>query len=500
MNRRFGLIKALAIALVILGAGSIWAGEVPVRIIFFSNMPELEPKEGAGGLPELAGLVNQSRDNFQWTIFLHGGDSLAPSALSSFDRGTHMIDILNSLEPSVMAAAKREFAYREDELTLRSYEASFPIICANIYDPVVKGNLEGLEIDQLFEVGQYTIGVFAVIDPEVVVDYSLTRLELLDMEKVIQERSRSLKSQGADLIVLMADFSLPHLEKYMAEGLIDIYFEIDSTNDVFLPTKNGIIGKQGSPERNALIVDLVLKGQGADFSWTAKTEVVSLGSLDPDPEVAGQVQSYLKQIGQLMDTVIGITVTPLDTTRASVRLKENAFCNMVADALREYYKADIALINGGGVRGDRFYEAGTELTRRDIDGELPFRNRGSLLCLTGKQIRAALENGFSRIKDVKGRFPHFSGMKVKYAPTAPVGRRVKSVLVAGEALSDDKEYTVATLDFLAGGGDGYDVLKKGIKVSNIGGDPLYLDIVRDYISKKKRISPRVEGRLTEVAD
>ena len=41
------------------------------------------------------------------------------------------------------------------------------------------------------------------------------------------------------------------------------------------------------------------------------------------------------------------------------------------------------LINGGGIRGDRLYEPGTVLTRRDILRELPFGNVGVLLELSG---------------------------------------------------------------------------------------------------------------------
>ncbi len=36
--------------------------------------------------------------------------------------------------------------------------------------------------------------------------------------------------------------------------------------------------------------------------------------------------------------------------------------------------AEIALMNGGGVRGNRLYPAETTLTRRDILTELPFGN------------------------------------------------------------------------------------------------------------------------------
>ena len=54
-----------------------------------------------------------------------------------------MIDLLNALHPDAVAAAKKEFTHREDELTLRAFEASFPIISANTYDPATQGNYRG---------------------------------------------------------------------------------------------------------------------------------------------------------------------------------------------------------------------------------------------------------------------------------------------------------------------------------------------------------------------
>ena len=128
--------------------------------------------------------------------------------------------------------------------------------------------------------------------------------------------------------------------------------------------------------------------------------------------------------------------------------------------MRAAVDADVAITNGGGIRADREYAAGTKLTRGDILAELPFGNKTVKLELTGAQLREALENGFSQVEEGTGRFPQVSGLAVEVDLSKPAGERVKSVDGRRRPLDDAKTYTLATNDFMARGGDGYSVLSR----------------------------------------
>src|SRR4028118_822536 len=106
--------------------------------------------------------------------------------------------------------------------------------------------------------------------------------------------------------------------------------------------------------------------------------------------------------------------------------------SLIADATREAVGADIAITNGGGIRADREYPAGTKLTRGDILAELPFGNVTVKLELSGQQILDGLENGFSQVREVAGRFPQVSGLTVDADLSKPPGERVVSVAINGE--------------------------------------------------------------------
>ena len=108
----------------------------------------------------------------------------------------------------------------------------------------------------------------------------------------------------------------------------------------------------------------------------------------------------------------------------------------------------------------------------------------------------ALENGVSEVERNSGRFPQVSGMSFTYNPKAKAGSRINSVKVGNSPLSKGRTYTIATNDFLAKGGDGYSVFKKGKVIIDAYGAKLMASMVMDYIKAKRSVSPKVEGRIT----
>ena len=178
-----------------------------------------------------------------------------------------------------------------------------------------------------------------------------------------------------------------------------------------------------------------------------------------------------------------------------VRSRETAIGNLVADALRAAAQADIAITNGGGIRANREYPAGTKLTRRDVLSELPFGNRSVASMISGAAVRAALENGLSQVENKTGRFPQVSGLTLVYDPTKPAGQRLVSVLVGGQPLDEAKTYKIATNDYMLKGGDGYTSLRGTTKDFDVSGNLMANDVM-DFAQKQKSISGKIEGRIT----
>ena len=195
-----------------------------------------------------------------------------------------------------------------------------------------------------------------------------------------------------------------------------------------------------------------------------------------------------------LNVEIGTTDVALDSRRNVVRSEESSMGNLIADAMRVQTGADIGLMNGGGIRADRTYDAGAKLTRRDILTELPFGNTTQVTELPGTQVLLVLENAVSQVEKGAGRFAQVSGLTFTYDPTAEPGARVSEVMVAGAPLAPDSLYKVAVNDYILGGGDGYDSLGGGKLDPSVGGRLVANDVM-DYIEKAGTVAPAVEGRI-----
>jgi 5'-nucleotidase/UDP-sugar diphosphatase len=177
-----------------------------------------------GGYAHLKSLLTSLRAQDEHVIFLHGGDALSPGILSTIDKGAHMISILNDLIPNAMSVSKSDLAHQEDVLSLRTFEAAFPITNCNIYDPLTQGQLEGIYPHLLLN-----IGLLSVIDPEVISDYLPKRITTKNINEAVIENAKLLREKGADIVVLMAGFDIDTFNKDLTTPPVDIVLLTQTT-------------------------------------------------------------------------------------------------------------------------------------------------------------------------------------------------------------------------------------------------------------------------------
>ena len=243
-----------------------------------------------------------------------------------------------------------------------------------------------------------------------------------------------------------------------------------------------------------MIPFLDLKAQYASIK--PEVDKAIQGVLDSCGYILGpEVAKFEAELSREMDVALATTTVTLDSRNATVRAREAAIGNLIADAMRAMSKSDVAIMNGGGIRAGRVYPPGTEITRRDVLAELPFGNRVVTVTITGAALRRAIENGLSQLPNAGGRFPQVSGMTVEATPGRPPGERVTAIRVGGAPLDDSKLYTVATNDFLARGGDGYTMFASAARQLADSDAPLLANEVMVYIRKLGTVTTGVEGRM-----
>lgn len=475
------------------------AEPVTVTILHVNDLDRMEEQKGQGGVARLVGAIKAEKARAENVIVTHGGDAISPSLLSGFDQGAHMIALFNSVGFDAMAVGNHEFDFGPAIATERFREATFPILSANAID--ADGEVvDGAQASILIERAGYTFGIFGLTAASTAVKSSPGSVTFLDPVEVAAEQAKALRDKGADVVIALAHTDLGEDAALFRAGSVDL---ILSGDDHILSSqydgKTALV-ESGSQADYVTVVTLTLdrvkaRDGSPRVTWEPSFRTINTRSVEPDPKMAAEVQVFLDKLSNELDVEIGTTATAMDSTRPVIRAREAAIGNLIADAMRKATEADLALTNGGGIRAERAYAPGTKLTRRDIQSELPFGNKTVTLRLTGAEIIAALENGFGRIEDMSGRFPHVSGMRVVYDPSAKPGSRVVSVMVGDAPLDENRTYVLATNDFLARGGDGYDVFVDAPRVIDEIAGRLMAAQVIEYVEAAGTVSPAVEGRL-----
>ena len=223
----------------------------------------------------------------------------------------------------------------------------------------------------------------------------------------------------------------------------------------------------------------IVDGEMVDYEWdlipvNLKNNLgkVSEGEeVIQDPKILAVMDYFLKLGGEKLNTLVGKTEITLDGEVASLRTKGTNLGNLITDAMAWKTNSEIAILNAGGIRAS--INVG-DITYRDVLKVLPFGNTICVLQLYGKEIIEIIDYVVS-IQPGKGAYPQISGLTFTYE-----NGEVKDVMVNGEVLENERVYRIATNDYLALGGDGYEVFKtKGENVYDTG---FVLDkVIVDYI-------------------
>ncbi len=497
--RRIVRTWAGAVLAAVLLTGSLGLAQpVELTIVHFNDLDRMEEKDGQGGIARLAAVVRAERARRPNILVTFGGDAISPSVMSAIDKGAHMIDLLNRVGLTAMAIGNHEYDFGPDVAKQRFSEATFPVLGANNIDTdgeIIDGAAAAITVDA----GRFKVGIFGLTTVGTATKSVPGGVTFTPVRETAAAQAAALRANGAHLVIALAHTDVEEDDALLKQGAVDILLSGDDHRLRLDYDGRVLFAESGQQADWVTVIDLTLdeveSRRGKRFVWSPAFRAVHTGRVEPDPTLAKAVREYGDRLSRELDVEIGATETEIDSRRAMVRTRETAIGNLVTDAMRDALGADVALTNGGGIRANKIYPPGAKLTRRDILSELPFGNRTVLLELTGRGLRAALENGFSAIEKRSGRFPQVSGMQVLYDPDRPPGERVVEIRRDGATLDPEATYTVATSDFIARGGDGYRALADGRPLIEARSARLMAAQVIDFIVARGIVAPRVEGRL-----
>jgi len=452
--------------------------------------------EQRGGTARIAAFVNVLNELYGGRVlWLDGGDTTHGTNVANLFYGESVIDVLNMAGVDAMAIGNHDFNYGQDVLRARIAQANFPVLAANVvYTATGESFADAYAIFDVQGVKVAVLGLSTQDTPIVTHPKNVVGLSFLDPVEVARELVPVLRSQ-ADLVVVLSHIGFDE-DVRLARSVpgIDLIVGGHSHTRLDEPVLVGDTIIVQANEYGKFLGFVELTVDNGRIVQAAAALLPITGSAPVDLAVQARIDAWESQLDAALDVVVGTSLVELNGERQFVRTGETNLGNFVADVLREAVGADIGLTNGGGIRAS--IDTG-DITLREIYTVLPFDNVLVGVELTGAQILAALEHSVSAYPEQLGGFLQVSGLSFTYDATKPAGQRVVEVTVGGQPLDLNKVYRVATNDFLAAGGDGYEMFlgARQFYGSQLADGEFLRDVVAAYILEHGVIAPQVEGRI-----
>lgn len=488
-----------------------------------------EPQSnGNGGVARQAAVVAQVRAESDSVLLLDAGDRFSGTLFHTTYLGQDQVPIMNALRYDVMTLGNHEFDNGDQVLADFVAGLNFPVVVANVDFSASDILADKFVPSVVVDVNGQQVGVIGLITADTVFSSSPGD-ELVftdDYAGVANAAAADLIAQGVNKIILLTHTGI-NIDTSFIEQLEGVDVVIGGHSHTLLgnaytaataayPLRfNSAAGEPvvyaQAGANNIYLGRLDLVFDAAGLITNAGGDTILLSRfITPDAEMAAIIEDLSGPVQELRNTPIGATAEDLlNGDRLYCRVEECAMGNIVADALRWETGAQIALMNGGGIRAS--IEAG-EITLGEVLTVHPFGNQVATFQISGADVVAALENGVSQLQVVDGavsrdglagRFPQVSGMRYTVDPTLEPGSRIVSVEVQGEdgtyaPIDPEAIYSVVTINFVRTGGDEYTVFaENAINPYDFG--RLDYEVTGEYLKTISPIPPFVpEGRIVYV--
>jgi 2',3'-cyclic-nucleotide 2'-phosphodiesterase (5'-nucleotidase family) len=456
------------------------------------------------GLPLAKSFTDETKRLNKNTLVLDCGDMFHGTNEANVDQGKGVVEVVNLFGYNAMVPGNHDFNFGFQRLLEIQSQLSFPIISANIYQ---NGKLVFDEY-QIYNMDGVKIGVFGLTTPTALMyNTALEGNNGVTIEDPVQAAARvvaKLRPQ-VDAIVLISHLG-DDVDTKVAQEMMTISFAqltkrvkgIDLIlaghyhhlyrSAIKIKGTNTYLAEAGAWTTHVGIADLYFKNHKvAKMNWRVET---TGDKSRMDKTMDAIAQKYYRVAFEQGKKVIGTATVKLNGIRSLLRSQETNLGDMVADAMKEAGKADLTLMNGGGIRES--IPQG-EVSLYKIGKVLPFSNSLVTIELKGDTIYKAVERGLRVYpSDANGPFLQVSGIQYVFDASKNAGERLLSITMDGKPLDRNTYYKVATNDYMYNGGDDYKELKDA-KVLSRGG--LLKDVLAEYIKSKGEVAPAEEGRI-----
>ena len=451
------------------------------------------------GYAGLAAYKKQIEEETPYVTLVDCGDAIQGAFIGLTSEGSYIVDIMNEIGYDFAVLGNHEFDYGMDSISEVLEQAKAKYLGCNIeYFGENENKLDSVKPYDIVEYGPTKVAFIGVTTPASI--SSSTPVHFMEKDKYVygfmqedngnrlyecvQEYVNECREEGADYVILLTHLGdgeefAPFSSNALVKATEGIDVVLDGHAHSVLPY---------SVEKNKTGEDVVITSTGTKLSNIGQLTITTDGEIFTElisdyTNKDETIQKYIDVIQatyeeDLKKVVATSDVALLGYTENGVRLvrnRETTIGNFCADAYRYVTKADIALVNGGGVRADL---PKGDITYEDLFAVHPFGNTLCVVEATGQEILDCLEMCYRVVLPEfeeagnaigeDGGFQHVSGIKFVVDTTIESSvvvdendtfvsvsgeRRVKNVMVLNEkgqyeAIEPNKTYTLASHNYL----------------------------------------------------
>ena len=480
---------------------------------------------GYAGLSEIYDhLVAQGNK----VILVDDGDNIQGEPIGTMTKGEALVDLMNKVGYSVAIPGNHEFDYGMEQFLSLAKQAKFSYVSCNfnhegelVFDPYVIRELDGMKVAF---VGVTTPKTLTSSTPRYFQDengefvYGFFQDETGEgVYNAVQSAVDDARAEGADYVVVLGHMGNeeechPWTYSDVISNVSGINVFLDGhshdTDQVVMKDKDGkeVIRAACGTKLSCIgwcRIDTEGKITTGLYTWNNNESAPALLGIANKTsafvdKATSALEKKLKEVVASSEVLLTINdPEEVDANGKPIRMVRRAETNLgdlCADAYRIQSGADIAFVNGGGIRVS--INAG-KITLNDILKVHPFGNAMCVIEVTGQQILDALEWGARAVPGENGGFLQVSGLSYEihsYIESPCKSdensmfagiegeRRVQNVLVDGKPIDPEATYTLASHDYmLLNNGDGYTMfdgaplLQDRVKLDN--------QVLIDYITE-----------------
>jgi 5'-nucleotidase len=451
-----------------------------------------------GGLPRVAAYVDAVREEAkqfdEGVIVVDAGDWYQGTPEGLVGDGLDFVKALALVGYDGMCIGNHEFDHGVANVERLIREAKLPAVCANLYDKATEKPVAWVPQYRIVEVKGVKIGLVGLITPVTpqITHPDARTLDFIDPIKALAQAKTELAGKvdwilplthlgvADDRALARSDPGLPlivggHSHTYLKEGVVE-----GTTRIVQTGSKAGSLGRVDLWLDPATHKVVELRARLIDLNEEARPEFRNAPLEALCKKLEDQSAERMKEvIGELEDALV----------RAKSPYASSTAGNLIADAVREHARADVGLMNRGGIRCD--LPAG-KVTRRDVFEIVPFDNNVSVLTMSGakllEMIRRAVEGTAHSGLEV-------SGLEIDVTAKKGGKHKLAGLKVGGKDLDPNAMYRVAMNSFMADGGDAYLETKDGPDRVRRVDEPLFLrELLEHLFTTRVKVKPDATNR------